>query len=190
MYGGTASNYPTSIRIANWRWLMRDMSQPIYLFLDFDGVLHHDCVYRDKAGEIYLPIEGRSLFEHAHHLVEVLKPHPEVVLVLSTNWVRLLGGYPEVRDRLPAPLADRAVGATWIERTHPVWFQQATRYEQIIETVKREGIARWLALDNDDELWPNEHRWNLIHTDDDRGISERRKQAELAEKIEALKGGK
>ena len=58
------------------------MQESIYLFLDFDGVLHHDCVYIKRTGEIYTPIEGRQLFEHASYLVEVLEPHPEVKIGL------------------------------------------------------------------------------------------------------------
>lgn len=163
------------------------MTGPIYLFLDFDGVLHHDCVYRKKSGEIYIPIEGRELFEHAQYLVDVLQPHPEVRLILSTTWVPVLGSYSKVIDKLPSSLAERVVGATWHSQLHPVWFQQATRYEQIIAAVKRDGRELWLALDNDNEGWAEEHRWNLVLTDDDRGISERRKQLELNEKILSLK---
>jgi hypothetical protein len=46
---------------------------PIYLFLDFDGVLH-------SIGE------SPRLFEHADRLGTVLKAFPEVRVVISSSW--------------------------------------------------------------------------------------------------------
>lgn len=163
------------------------VAETIYLFLDFDGVLHHDCVYRNRDGKIYIPIEGRELFEHAHCLAGLLQPYPEVQIVLSTSWVSTLGSYSKVRERMPESLANRVIGATWHSALNPEWFFYATRYEQVIAAVKRDRRDRWIALDNDAEGWAKEHRWHLVHTNDDHGISERRKQEELVEKIEFLR---
>lgn len=59
------------------------------LFLDFDGVLHPDAVYRTRRG-VELRAEGK-LFMWAPRLVEALAEHPDVSIVLSTSWVRNIG---------------------------------------------------------------------------------------------------
>src|SRR5687768_9353226 len=73
------------------------------LYLDFDGVLHPEAVFLDAYRGIHLRgTFGRSLFENTHILAGELDPYPNVKLVLSTSWVRVLGsdsacGYIEVQ---------------------------------------------------------------------------------------------
>ena len=66
------------------------------LFLDFDGVLHPDEVYR-VGGRIVLRVDGFSLFEWSSILDELLAPYPGTQIVLSTSWVRILG-FDEASD--------------------------------------------------------------------------------------------
>lgn len=67
----------------------RDPDVPV-LFLDFDGVLHPDEVYRVRD-KIVLKMDGFCLFEWASLLEEILAPYPSLSIVLSTSWARVLG---------------------------------------------------------------------------------------------------
>ncbi|MFZ2327391.1 MAG: HAD domain-containing protein [Rhodoferax sp.] len=90
------------------------------LYLDFDGVLHHEDICLNTKRGLYFGSNAQThgarhdhthrLFEHALLLAKLLEPHPNVQIVLSTSWVRWRG-YEHVRDRLPAELARRCVGA-------------------------------------------------------------------------------
>lgn len=52
------------------------------------------------------------MFEHAPLLVALLAPYPDMRIVLSTSWVRVLGSMRKVARRLPPVLRARVVGAT------------------------------------------------------------------------------
>jgi hypothetical protein len=56
-------------------------------YLDFDGVLHSDQVYVSPHFGIQVQADGGALFEWAHILDELLEPHRDVSIVLSTTWV-------------------------------------------------------------------------------------------------------
>ena len=59
------------------------------LFLDFDGVLHPEDVHRRAGNSPYIGSpSGHVLFEHAPLLAAVLRPCPDIRIVLSTSWVR------------------------------------------------------------------------------------------------------
>ncbi|MFX5057514.1 HAD domain-containing protein, partial [Acinetobacter baumannii] len=78
------------------------------MFLDFDGVLHPDEVYR--VGErIVLRMDGFSLFEWSEVLDELMEPYPALQIVLATSWVRQLG-FDVARAYLPDSLQRRVVG--------------------------------------------------------------------------------
>jgi len=91
----------------------RPASPPV-LYLDFDGVLHREDVYRHPKRGIYLGLKGarHALFEHAGLLEELLQPYPDVGIVLWTSWVRVLS-FSKARCRLPVALSERVVGATF-----------------------------------------------------------------------------
>lgn len=155
------------------------------LFLDFDGVLHADDVYRTKKGIVILG--GGTLFEHASLLVAALEPHPEVKIVLSTSWVRVFG-FSQAKKRLLPQLQDRVVGATYhsdFEREDYVgspWCN-LNRFEQIARHVTRNKITDWLALDNDKKGWPECQYHRLVHTKDRLGLGEVAAQQRLAEAL-------
>ncbi|WP_018990856.1 HAD domain-containing protein [Aromatoleum toluclasticum] len=160
----------------------RDPEAPT-LFLDFDGVLHPDAVYRVR-GEIVLYAEGVALFEWAPLLDEYLIPYSELQIVLSTSWVRVLG-FDVARGWLPEGLQRRVVGATW-HRQGPRDWVFLTRYEQIILNVRRHQHSRWLAIDDMGDGWADEHREHLVLTDSTRGLGPVEVQEELREKLEVL----
>ncbi|PCD00966.1 HAD domain-containing protein [Halopseudomonas pelagia] len=153
------------------------------LFLDYDGVLHPDAVYRRVDGQIELLSEG-ALFMWAPLLEELLQPFPEVGIVLSTSWVRNLG-FQRAKGMLSAALAARLVGATWhsaMKRnsTDTVLWDQQSRYEQIATYLNRLGrFDSWLAIDDDGSGWPEDSLHRLVKTDGMLGISEARVRQEI-----------
>lgn len=157
------------------------------IFLDFDGPLHPDAVYRSK-GQIVLRADGRQLFEHASILVDILVPFPDVKIVLSTSWVRVLG-FDKAKSYLPLDLQQKVVGATYhssMDHEKPGRFEAISRFQQISQYVRRHDIQEWIALDNDDLGWPEEQRHRLVHVDDWLGLFEARVRVELRAKLESL----
>lgn len=146
--------------------------QPI-LFLNFDGVLHPMRV-------------GVALFEYTSLLVDALAPHPDVHIVLSTTWVPVLG-FDEAKNRLPAELQARVVGATYDPQYKldmpPSWWSSLTRYTQIANYVKLHSLTRWLAIDDDTHGWPAERRNSLVRTSALLGLAHPDAVPELADKL-------
>jgi len=154
------------------------------LFLDFDGVLHPDVVYLE-CGRLVLRRDGIAFFEWAPLLQNALARHPEIRIVLSTSWVSL--GFNFARAQLPQLLRERVISAT--SEGADSGFEWLTRYRQIIQYVNRHRCQRWLAIDDDVEHWPDEHRASLVATDGDWGLSESGKSDELAAKLKSLASG-
>lgn len=139
------------------------------LYLDFDGVLHPDEVYRIR-GQIVLRCDGMNLFELAPLLAEHLEPHPDIRIILSTSWVRVLS-FTKARAWLPESLGMRVIGATWHSSMKTYWWLGLSRYQQISLHAKRHKIARWLAIDDDVQGWPNDQFEQLVNTDSELGIA-------------------
>jgi hypothetical protein len=157
------------------------------LYLDFDGVLHPDEVYRIR-GKIVLKCDGMSLFEWAPLLAEQLEPYPDLKIVLSTSWVRVLS-FNEARDWLPEALQRRVIGATWHREMGQNWWQSLSRYQQISLHARRHKIARWLAIDDDVTDWPDECRAPLVATDSLLGVAAPDTRTLLARKLADLVTG-
>lgn len=104
------------------------------LYLDFDGVLHPSDVYRVPGVGPCLAgshaSRGHRLFEHAPLLAELLNPYPRVRIVLSTNWVFVLG-YDRTKRHLPNDLRERVIGATYHSRLPGGDYEQSTRGQQV-----------------------------------------------------------
>lgn len=142
----------------------------VVLYLDFDGVLHHEHVLWHPRRGAYAGLPNFELFEHAPLLEELLAPYPELRIVLSTSWVRQYGCYGSAK-RLPAGLRERVVGATFHNRMDLAEFLDKPRGVQVHEDVLRRCPRGWLALDDVDEGWPAELRSNVVITDERLGIS-------------------
>lgn len=153
------------------------------LFLDFDGVLHPDAVYREGR-RIVLRADGVALFEWVGVFEDLIAPYPSLQVVLSTSWVQVLG-FDVAYSHLPGLIQERVVGATWYQ-TAPRRWNRLSRYEQIRHTVERHHYSRWLAVDDDGAGWADEHRPNLVHTDPLLGLGARAAQQDLREKLEWL----
>lgn len=112
------------------------------LYLDFDGVLHPDAVYRPHNRPLELRSEG-SLFMHAAVLEDILGAYPDLRIILSTSWVRMLG-YDRTLKKMPVGLRHRVAGSTWHREMRRGGsqdpFDWLTRYQQISRHVEHHAI--------------------------------------------------
>jgi len=172
----------TQAALSAWLWRTRPPFRDVFgdrlpkgagehvLYLDFDGVLHHEDVrWRPKRGP-YLDAPGHSLFEHAALLEELLQPYPQLGIVLSTTWARVYSCYAAAK-RLPPGLRDRVIGATWHSAMPEQTFKEKPRGTQVLEDIARRRPFAWLALDDTDDGWPMEIRDHVLITDERMGIS-------------------
>lgn len=159
------------------------------LYLDIDGVLHEDNVHASPDG-LELRSSG-ALFMHAPVLIEALAYHPEVTVILSSNWVNHLG-FDATLAHFPPKIRARVTGTTWQENNRQVGiyavdrFNQMTRFQQIWAHVCRNGITNWLAIDDlhsGSERWPDEFRSQLILCDGKLGLGDKKVVAELNTKL-------
>jgi HAD domain in Swiss Army Knife RNA repair proteins len=149
------------------------------LYLDFDGVLHDQEVHFHPKWGIFIKTPGRTLFEWMSILDDLLAPHPEVNIVLSTSWVRVRS-FNFARSQLSSALQQRVVGATYHRRAmYKDVFDVLPRGEQIAQDVYRRGPSAWFAIDDDALCWPQWCRDNLIKTHGSTGISDPLIQSEI-----------
>lgn len=170
------------------------------LFLDFDGVLHADSVYKLPKKPIELRAPG-ALMMHAPVLEAVLDeldPDGKVGIVLSTSWVRFLGFSKSLKKMTPG-LRSRVKGATWhsgMKKSNGQPYSRARdlfdgvpRWQQIEWYVNRHAVQQWLAIDDlhsGVEFWPDDLRGHLVLTDGFKGLGCQSVQAELKLKLKAL----
>lgn len=157
------------------------------LYLDFDGVLHHSSVFRSPRRGIHIDSRvapGRYLFEWTDHLVRAVQPYPELAIVLSTSWVRVLG-YTGARDYLPPTLASRVIGATFHRRYHRGDYVSGMsqhwpeRGFEVMRDVSRRQPWQWVAVDDTDEGWPDSHRDRVVLCDPNTGLGDAGTRARL-----------
>lgn len=164
------------------RMRQRDPNSPA-LYLDYDGVLHPDEVYR-VGGQIVLAMDGFRLFEWSAILEELVSPYPKLQIVLATSWVRVVG-FDEAYSRLPPSLQRRVVGSAWYPHVRRRW-EYLTRYEQIQHDIERHRHQRWLAIYDDATGWPEGQRDKLVLTDSLLGLGSALAQDDLREKLALL----
>ena len=124
------------------------------LYLDFDGVLHHENVRWHPRIVAYMSApDGYVLFQHAELLGRMLTPHPEVQIVLSTSWVRRYGCARSAKQLGPS-LRNRMIGATFHSKMNEFKFAEKPRGIQVWEDVLKRRPRNWLALDDDRPDWP------------------------------------
>lgn len=144
------------------------------VYLDLDGVAHPSAVYRHPKRGIYLDPHlhrgGHALFENLPLLANALLPYPQVRVVLSTSWVPNVG-LGKTLERLPSELRSRVIGATFDPHCmRRADWDAVPRGYQILGDVERRRPAHWVALDDDDDEWPPEHRLRLVKTDEVLGL--------------------
>lgn len=138
------------------------VEQAPLLFLDYDGVLHPHDVRMSTAGpRMSSAMASHALFEHVHLLALMLSRHPDVRLVLSTNWVPLFG-FDYAVARLPPALQDRVIGATFDEKRDHAGYLSVARGHQVVQDAKRRKAKRWIGIDDAVENWPASHMSRLV----------------------------
>lgn len=157
------------------------------LYLDFDGVLHHEAVYQHPKKGPYIKTDapGHRLFQHVAILEELLQPYPEVQIVLSTSWA-VSPGYLKAAKKLPLALRQRCIGSTFHSEMDKTLFRQAPRGMQVWADVLRRQPRAWLALDDDWLHWPKWTLENYVRTDPILGISAPQVRSEIEQKLEAM----
>jgi hypothetical protein len=141
------------------------------LYLDYDGVLHHEQVFFSQEEGIHMKMPRRSLFEWMSILDDLLAPHPDIKIVLSTSWV-LARNFEFAKSQLSPTLQSRVIGDTFSHDMHRNEFARMPRWMQIQEDVARRAPDAWLALDDDPVEWPEGNPANWIRTESATGISE------------------
>ena len=162
-------------------------SRDLVLYLDFDGVLHHATVEAAPGSAPSIAAPARyTLFQHAPLLEQLLQPYPDVQIVLSTTWAYRYG-VELAAARLPSGLRSRVVGSTFSASfKHLDVFACMPRGVQVLEDAKNRKPSDWIALDDDAEGWPKEHRHRLVTTHMHEGISPPGVQRKLAKKLAEL----
>ena len=125
---------------------VRRVAPPDVLFLDYDMCLHR-CDAYVSDGHVVPSDPGVAFFEFAEILEQALRPYPQVKIVLSTDWVSVLG-FERARDALPPPLRERVIGATQVDIGDEPGFSELTRGEQIRRYVVKHQLTAWLAIDD------------------------------------------
>lgn len=107
----------------------------LYLFLDFDGVLH---------------THNGKRFSLVDNFAKVLKKYPQVKIVFSTSW-REYSTVEFLKEYLPVSLHNQCVGMT-------PWFKESMkhpRFHEIQQYLKENNIQdNWLAVDDLAVLFP------------------------------------
>ena len=141
------------------------------LFLDIDGVLHRG-IARRSGNRVVSSAPHIKLFEYAGVLDDLLRPYPEVEVVLSSDW-SLVFGTELTRNAIPSPsLQNRIVGATFDGCTlNPVVWPLLPRGEQVLDYVSRNAPLRWLAVDDRADGF-EVHRHRLVHCQTEVGLGD------------------
>ncbi len=161
----------------------------LILYLDFDGVLHHENVlWHPRIGAYLSAPEHFKLFQHVDLLDRMLAPFPGVQIVLSTSWVRQYGCAKSGKNLSPG-LRSRVVGATFHSMMNEQAFAELPRGVQVMNDVRRRQPLRWLALDDDYQQWPSESLANLVRTHEHFGLSEPGVLEEFETKLRAMCAG-
>ena len=156
------------------------------LYLDFDGVLHHERVlWHPKVGPYMSAPERYKLFMHVNLLEELLEPYPQILIVLSTSWAKRYGVVHAAKNLSPS-LRNRVIGGTWHSRMNSDEFMEKPRGVQIYEDTLRRKPRAWLALDDDYENWPEHCIGNLVLTHGHEGISDSIVLAQFKQKLTQL----
>lgn len=160
------------------------------LFLDFDGTLHPLWAFERRAARVVAaPYQGPWLVS-APLLTQILGPYlPRLEIVLSTAWAQTRG-LDVARGMLPAVLAERVTESIWLPDVALDYrASRCSRFSciQMWLERRRPGYAGpWLALDDDDELWPAEQRHRLVHAAGT--LADVTVQRDLAQKLAEIVG--
>jgi hypothetical protein len=132
------------------------------LFLDFDGVLH----------PFPKPQDSNHLFVNRDRLEGVLRDYPDVNVVISSTWRESLS-LAELAGLFSADIQSRIVGVLPVFEIRSLADTETIRFREISQYLN--GSAdRWVALDDDPDLFPNNCA-NLIQCDTGFGDAEEKR---------------
>lgn len=153
------------------------------LYLDFDGVLHHENrFWYPRRGAYLVAPHGYTLFQHVPLLDGLLEPYQNIQIVLSTSWLRRYG-YSWTAKRLSPKLRARVIGATFHSKIDESYFNSPPSGQQVYEDVLRRKPLVWLALDDNTDGWPDECLENFVRTHEEDGIGDPETNARLVERL-------
>ncbi|MGF6976577.1 hypothetical protein QFZ94_005027 [Paraburkholderia sp. JPY465] len=141
------------------------------VFLDIDGVLHRG-IARRSGNRVMSSAPNIKLFEYAAVLDDLLRPYPDVEIVLSSDW-SIVFGTELTRNTIPSPgLRDRIIGATFDGFTlDPIVWSVLPRGGQVLDYVRRNEPLRWLAVDDRTDGF-EAHRHRLVHCQTEVGLGD------------------
>ena len=95
-----------------------------------------------------------------------------------------------VLEQLPIGLRNRVIGTTWDNQAcwpEVYWLRAMGRHRQIKEYIDRHDVTDWLAIDDNDQGWPDDQRDRLVFCEDDYlGISHPETRRRLDEALQLL----
>jgi hypothetical protein len=149
--------------------------QRVLLFLDFDGVLH----------AFPAPAARADRFCHLARLEAVLLEFPEIVVVISSTW-RLDYPLDALLQLFSTDVRHRVIGVLPEMPIAGLADVAGSRHREIVDYLRGDSNAVWIALDDDATLFPVETLQQVILCDD--GF--RDKQANLLrDKVVAMRVG-
>lgn len=148
---------------------------PPVLFLDFDGVVH--ALGEPALDEDFHLLDNPNLFAWLPILEEVLFPFPNVQIIISSDWRRLVED--ENLIRLLGPLGPRFLGVVEIFG--------ATRAEEVLREAQRRRLTHWLAIDDHPSVAiASSQDARFIVCEPETGLSSELVQSELRLKLSEL----
>lgn len=138
------------------------------LFVDFDGALH-PIDSGDFCGEIggemgFISVrDDAPLFCRLPLLIDALRDHPDVQIVVSSSWRRLYSS--RALRAFLGELADRYLGET-------PFLAGCSRHDEIVCFIRENELETvpWLALDDDPKNFPVSCP-NVLWTDPEDGLA-------------------
>lgn len=121
--------------------------RPTVLFVDFDGVLHDEELTNEGV-----------LFREIDRLEALLDDYPDVSLVLTTSW-QLLSSLGRLKTVFRPEHRSRIEGGTGDLHPESYSYNRGLLVQRWMATYGKE--RRWIALDDDETLYPAGLR-NLI----------------------------
>jgi hypothetical protein len=159
------------------------MPKSKFLFLDFDGVTHpYDHQFMGAPMTLHWHDQSISLFCYAPILERILSevdPENRVGIILSTTWQQRIG-WRAAAKFLPPALQKRVVGGVY-----KYGLSRGAEIAMHAMDYKLDDDS-WIAVDDDDWLWPQEHLSRFIKADPAMGLSSESLQQELKMKLKEL----
>ncbi len=155
------------------------------LYLAFDGVLHHeDVTFRGRAPVMKAP--GEQLFAHCDALIDLLKPLPDLLIVLSTSWAARMG-FATAAMRLPRGLRLRTRACTRPASMGIRSFCAVSRGEQIAQDIAQRGRRPFFIIDRDARGFLPEHSQYLVQADGEAGLSSEQVALGVRHQVERIR---